>query len=80
MSIREKRKLYKPKEIGSKLEQEATNYLDDDTENDEPYWSAEQWEEWAYKLYIDFGDKKMTPADMLPEWFINAVEEDESEE
>ena len=48
-------------------------------ETDEPYWSAEQWEEWAYDLMTNYADQSMLPKEMMPDWFIQAVEEgDES--
>jgi hypothetical protein len=42
-------------------------------EPEEPYWSAEQWEEWALKLYETYEDVK----EILPAWFIEAVEAEE---
>lgn len=49
--------------------------LKDENAN-EPYWSAEQWEEWAYDLMSSIDDK-LTPREMLPEWFVTAVDESE---
>lgn len=46
-------------------------------EVDEPYWSAEQWEEWAYELMTTYTDQSMLPKEMMPEWFVQAVEEGE---
>jgi len=37
----------------------------------EPYWSAQDWEAWALQLYQNFDEAKQ----FLPEWFIQAVEE-----
>jgi len=38
----------------------------------QPYWSAEQWEEWAYQLYKNYPDTH----EYLPDWFLEAMEED----
>ena len=38
---------------------------------DEPYWSAEQWEEWALKIYEQYPEIR----EVLPSWFIEAVEQ-----
>ena len=48
-------------------------------ETEEPYWSAEQWEEWAYELMTTYTDQSMLPKEMMPEWFVQAVEEGEGE-
>ena len=37
---------------------------------DEPYWSAEEWEHWAYDMYSKYPDTKQ----FLPQWFVEAVE------
>jgi len=39
---------------------------------EEPYWTAEQWEEWAYELYQNYPDTH----EYLPDWFLEAVEEE----
>ena len=45
--------------------------LKDENPN-KPYWTAEQWEEWAYMLLTNFTEK-LTPTEILPEWFITAA-------
>lgn len=37
---------------------------------EEPYWSSQQWEEWALELYNTFQEARQ----YLPDWFIQAVE------
>lgn len=44
-------------------------------EEDEPYWSGEDWEKWAYDMYTKYPDTKQ----FLPQWFIEAVESDGTE-
>ena len=47
-------------------------YIEKAEQNEEePYWSASDWENWAMKLYRDIPDARQ----YLPEWFIKAVEE-----
>ena len=46
-----------------------------DNSEEDAYWSAQDWEEWAYGI-LQLGEQKMTPKDMLPEWFIEAVEQE----
>jgi len=46
-----------------------------DENADEPYWTAEQWEEWAYDLLTTV-TTEATPRDLLPEWFVTAVDEE----
>jgi len=41
-----------------------------------PYWSAEEWEEWAYDLYTNYPEVR----DILPEWFIEAMESEEQQD
>ena len=41
-----------------------------EAEAEEPYWSAEEWESWAFQLYHHYSDTRQ----FLPEWFIEAVE------
>ena len=36
----------------------------------EPYWSAGQWEEWAYELFKNYPDTH----EYLPDWFLEAME------
>lgn len=36
-----------------------------------PYWSALNWERWAYQLYHDIPESQK----YLPKWFLQAVEE-----
>ena len=44
-------------------------------EEDEPYWSGEYWEKWAYDMYTKYPDTKQ----FLPQWFVEAVESDGTE-
>jgi len=44
-------------------------------EEDEPYWSGEDWEKWAYDMYTKYPDTKQ----FLPQWFVEAVESDGTE-
>lgn len=37
---------------------------------DEPYWSPEEWERWAYDMYSKYPDTRQ----FLPQWFVEAVE------
>jgi hypothetical protein len=39
---------------------------------EKPYWSAAQWEEWAFQIYDNYPDMRR----YLPEWFIQATEND----
>ena len=39
---------------------------------DEPYWSAEQWEQWAIQLYDNYPDTH----EYLPDWFLQAMEDE----
>ena len=41
-------------------------------EEPKPYWSAGQWEEWAYGLYQNYPDTH----EYLPDWFLEAMEEE----
>jgi len=43
-------------------------------EEEEPYWSAEDWEEWAEDQYLN------NPDAVLPAWFVAYMEEEEEEE
>ena len=43
----------------------------DEYEEDDAYWSGEEWEEWALALYDTYPDLRP----YLPEWFLEAVEE-----
>jgi len=40
-------------------------------EIEEPYWTAEDWEEWAEDQYLN------NPDAQLPEWFVEYMEEEE---
>lgn len=40
-------------------------------EEEEAYWSAEDWEEWAIALYNQYPDYRA----VLPDWFIEAMQE-----
>jgi len=40
-------------------------------EEDAPYWSGEDWEQWAYDMYTQFPATRQ----FLPQWFIQALEE-----
>ena len=42
-------------------------------DDNEPYWTAEEWESWAYQLYHQYPDTQK----FLPEWFIQAVNQEE---
>jgi len=42
-------------------------------QEEEPYWSAVEWEEWAHQLYTTYSDTRQ----FLPQWFIEAVEQQE---
>jgi len=43
----------------------------EEEEEEEPYWTAEQWEDWALKLYKDYPDARQ----YLPSWLIEAIEQ-----
>ena len=36
----------------------------------EPYWSAQQWEEWALELYNNYAEYR----EILPMWFLQAIQ------
>lgn len=38
---------------------------------EENYWSANEWEEWAYQIYEEYPDMRK----YLPEWFNNEMKE-----
>lgn len=38
---------------------------------EQPYWSAQDWETWALELYENYPDTHQ----FLPEWFVEAVKE-----
>ena len=42
-------------------------------EEDEPYWSGEEWEQWAYQIFTKYPDTQQ----FLPEWFVKAINESE---
>lgn len=42
-------------------------------EDNEPYWTAEEWESWAYQLYHQYPDTQK----FLPDWFIEAVQSEQ---
>ena len=39
-------------------------------EEEEPYWDAEEWEDWAYQIYLNYPEVRQ----FLPDWFIKALE------
>jgi len=39
---------------------------------EQPYWSGEEWEKWAFSIYQHYQQYRK----FLPEWFIDAVEEE----
>jgi hypothetical protein len=39
-------------------------------EEEKPYWSATEWEQWAYQIYKKYPQTK----EFLPDWFLEAVE------
>lgn len=41
-------------------------------DQEEPYWSAGKWEDWAMRIYDDIPDARK----YLPRWFIEAYEEE----
>ena len=45
-------------------------------EEDEPYWSAEEWEEWGYQIYLNYPEVRQ----FLPDWFIKALEQEMSQQ
>jgi len=51
--------------------QEIERQIDEYEEDEEAYWSGEDWEEWALALYDTYPDLRP----YLPEWFLEAVEE-----
>ena len=55
-----------------KPEKSMFNPQPKEPEEDEPYWSVEQWEEWAYNLYKNYAETH----DFLPDWFLEAMEEE----
>jgi len=40
-------------------------------QQEQPYWSGQDWEQWALDLYNSFEDARQ----FLPQWFIEAIEE-----
>ena len=49
----------------------TTKEPEQEYEDEEPYWTAEQWEEWALDLYANYPEFR----EILPEWFVEAAEE-----
>jgi len=43
---------------------------------DEPYWQSEDWEDWAYQIYLNYPEVRQ----FLPDWFIKALEEELSKQ
>lgn len=43
---------------------------------EEPYWEAEEWEDWAYQIYLNYPEVRQ----FLPDWFIKALEEELSQQ
>lgn len=39
--------------------------------DEEPYWSAEEWEAWALEMFDNYPDYRK----VLPEWFVEAASE-----
>jgi len=44
-------------------------------QEEKPYWTAEQWEEWATNQFLNNPDA----IDFLPEWFLNEQEDEKDE-
>jgi len=42
-------------------------------EEEQPYWSAHEWEQYFLDMYHQYPDVRQ----YLPEWFVDAIEEDE---
>lgn len=45
-------------------------------EEDEPYWKADEWEDWAYQIYLNYPEVRQ----FLPDWFMKALEEQMSQQ
>lgn len=60
---------------GQQRKPEKSTFMQEPKEEkeDEPYWSAEQWEEWAYNLYKNYAETH----EYLPDWFLEAMEDEE---
>lgn len=43
-------------------------------QEEEPRWSAEEWEAWALSLLTTYYGEEMTPEQMLPSWFVERHE------
>jgi hypothetical protein len=57
---------------GQQRKTEISTFESKKKEEPEPYWTAEQWEEWAYQLYKNYPDTH----EYLPDWFLEAMEEE----
>jgi len=55
-----------PNYWGASQQQPPQQQYDDS----EPYWTAEEWESWAYQLYHQYPETQK----FLPEWFLEAVQ------
>lgn len=42
----------------------------EEIKEEEPRWSAEEWEEWASLLLSEYLGQEMRPEQMLPDWFV----------
>lgn len=40
-------------------------------EDEQPYWSGEEWEQWAYSMYKNYPETRK----FLPDWFLEALSE-----
>jgi len=57
---------------GQQKKVQLSTYKPKEKKEPEPYWSSEQWEDWAYQLYKNYPDTH----EYLPDWFLEAMEEE----
>jgi hypothetical protein len=64
---------WKPFQQKPLTREEPESEQEEQVEEEAPYWSGEDWETWAYDLYVNYPEFR----EILPEWFIEAIEEEE---
>lgn len=62
----------KLEDFGMQMQQPQPQQPEPEPEDEEPYWSGEEWEAWAYQMAVSYPDVQQ----FLPEWFMQALQEE----
>jgi len=62
---------WKPKQVPIMQKQQPA-FQQQPKQEEQPYWSAGEWEDWAVDIYNNYPDMRQ----FLPAWFIEAVEQE----